>query len=1041
MFQSLIRSAARVASCLVLCAFATAQLELPDRPIGPRESKDALEIKPSTGGDLNKQVVPGKNDGVDTARSNEKLDLPAAPASAASTAGAPPVAPPSPPADSSAALRAQALPTSAAAFVLGEIAKVEDLNDELLPRAVESLVRMGAAGRDAAVLALQADHAASVAVGARVLLASGRAEDAELVQRRLRQRLPAGMGAPLVDTLIELDPVRASPQFLLELLAHPQAAVRNAAQRHLDRRSDLPLDSIAALSQAKESDTRARAVQLASRSTDPLASGLLLERLADPTPLVARHAVAALALREDERLDAELMRRAFEGRWILRSEAYALLALVEREDRGPRAILSEAHAPKLLEGLSSRDPFVAGACAAALAGVGFRSTDASASAWLDLDVPHRLVRVVAAEDFSPDYASLSDIAARRLALLSERNLGSDGPAWLAWWKDSAGKFRARRAILPARIEDAGGLRVTLWSNAEPSEAFTLLGPVLAEAPERAAHAPVFQGDTLFLSETQACALFEVLRDAGVFGAERLPGLRGASSALGRTLTVALGADEKSFRFAGVKTEDWFERAVEALRLLHERNSWQRCADGATPTSQLELWRAEAFWWDQPREQVERDRRLAELWLAKLTRVAPQARDAGVEELARLQAASAVLGPADFPALLVLARSELFVGQRLRDIVALALAAGREPGAPATAPVRADLADQLARALLAQFGVEAAQLASNVLSSTERSVARQHAHDADPLLRAIAATTLAQGASDEDTAELLELLKDSDERVEGAAVLALGEQRIEAARTEIAVRARAGKPSVRAKALVAMGLLGGQHALDVLLAGLTQRDQPEIYVASARGLVELRDPQTVPLFVALLSKGTSDPAYEHARRGLIYLGEGAWPDLLRIARSTDHKARREATLVLAEQCVPESVSALLALLTENPDDTRAAEELCVITCVDQRGEADPPLAWWNWWEYVVHDDAGAWFCGALERLGAAPPTPDELRAGGRAAREFVFDVLQRDEPHLVERARRELARMIGRDPGALPPPGPERRAWIASLREVAESKGQ
>ena len=112
---------------------------------------------------------------------------------------------------------------------------------------------------------------------------------------------------------------------------------------------------------------------------------------------------------------------------------------------------------------------------------------------------------------------------------------------------------------------------------------------------------------------------------------------------------------------------------------------------------------------------------------------------------------------------------------------------------------------------------------------------------------------------------------------------------------------------------------------------------------------------------------------------------------------------------------QAASALMTILTENRDDRRVAEELCVPTCVDHRGELDAPVAWWNWWEYVVHDDAQAWFWWS-GGAGRGAPSPDELRSGtrqcttraGRAARTSRI---------LIERARRELARMLDRDPGA------------------------
>jgi len=87
--------------------------------------------------------------------------------------------------------------------------------------------------------------------------------------------------------------------------------------------------------------------------------------------------------------------------------------------------------------------------------------------------------------------------------------------------------------------------------------------------------------------------------------------------------------------------------------------------------------------------------------------------------------------------------------------------------------------------------------------------------------------------------------------------------------------------------------------------------------------------------------------------------------------------------------------------------------------------------------VRHDDALAWFRAALERLGIAPPPPSALAGAGTAqGRLFLVNVIARPEPWLAERARRELKRLSGRDPGEMPPAGPERDAWIRALRESA-----
>jgi HEAT repeat protein len=277
-------------------------------------------------------------------------------------------------------------------------------------------------------------------------------------------------------------------------------------------------------------------------------------------------------------------------------------------------------------------------------------------------------------------------------------------------------------------------------------------------------------------------------------------------------------------------------------------------------------------------------------------------------------------------------------------------------------------------------------------------------------------------------------------VEIAAVLALGENRVEAARTELLVRARVGEVPVRVAALQAVGRLGGEGAFDALLVGLAARDHAEVVNASASGLADLGDPQAAPLLISLLAKGPEGAAYVPARQGLLRLGEAAWPDLLRVVHSPAHRARRDAALLLSRQGVPQAASAMMSILTETPDDVRLASELAVLTCVDYTASPDPAVAWWGWWDLVVHDDSLAWFRGELERLEVQTPAPEELATPGtREGALFLLEVMHREEEHLVERARRELERMMETELEELPPPGADRNLKLAELKRQVDAR--
>ncbi|HVS10129.1 MAG TPA: HEAT repeat domain-containing protein [Planctomycetota bacterium] len=1060
-----------------LAPLAQGQLVLPDRPRSePTAEQTPRPQRRSRTPDLPKlprgnlaETITGLSPG-GTEKPESGIDLPAGLARSAPIPSAPAPSPPD------AVDPAVTAPTSApggsspaAEFVVAELRRVRDPASRLVAQGAQSLLAMGEPGLAAARGALAEPAAPMILLGARVLLMSG-SDDAELVLRRVRGRLPTAACAALVDTIAHVDPVRGSPKLMAELLAHPQAAVRAAAFRNLDsQRSAELVESLRLPLVSELTDARLRAVQLLAGLRDPAAVDLLLEHLADRSAQVAARATSALADSDDERVVPALLERAFSLQWVLREGAFALLALIEREDRRLEPILNEGHAERLLQGLASSNPFVAGTCAAALAGIGFRSSSPDDTAWLDREVPHRLVRTVSGEDFSNDHSALQGVAIRRLALLTGQTIGGSGPRWIDWWTGAAPGFRSRRAVIPARTEDAGKLRVSVTASLGGAEAFELVGPELADASQPP---PATGVERLYLSASQAADLFEVLRREDVFGGDRLPGARGGDVGAGRSIEVSIGAHVKGFRFAGALAEDWFERVAVAAFALRERNRWQRYPDPGRHPTQLDLWRSEASWWDSPANESEREMRMKESVLRWLRGCPAAERDPAVAELARLAREHGALEIGDFPRLLDLIAQERFLGPRARALVQIArICAGS--GGP---EVRPELLGRLTVAMASTFGGQAAPEIGQVLHEAGPEAARAAAAAEEPLLRAVAAAMLAKGLSEpnengapsdsdgaggeggapsdrdgaegevaaerasEDLALLMRLLRDKDPEVEKAAVLALGENKIEAARTELLVRARIASAEVRAAALLAIGKLGGEGVFDALLTGLVQRDQPKVVEAAARGLAFLRDPSTAPLLISLIAKGGADPAGGPAREGLLVLGDAAWPDLLRVVHSPAHRARREAMLILSRQGVPQVASPMISLFTENPSDAALASELCVLTCTDLRGAPDPAAAWWSWWEGVVHDDSLAWRRAALERAGAKAPPPEALAGEGtREGALFLIEVMGRGEPHLVERARRELSRLLGAEVGPPPAPGAERTAWLGGLRKKVDER--
>ena len=1012
-----------VLGALALGSAPAAQLDLPGRGAG----KEQEPIEPGT--------------------SRGNLDLPAArrPAVGPATAGgAPPAAGELGPAAPALALPGEepypADPSGAARFVMDRLLTVGDPDGTVALAAVASLGSLGEAGLAAAREGLESPRPAVLVTAARVLARHGTGEDRARLVARLRRPLPAGAAEPALAALVDADPVLGSPRLLVELLAHPTGALRSAAERRLVpllASEHVPL--LAVHLGSDRPDTRLSAVQLAGRlGADPAARRLLVDRLGDPAAKVARAAAGHLAAAAaDPALVEELLARvegaAFEHGAPLpgRGAAYALLAIVEREDLWSEVHLEDEHVAVLLTWLRAPDELVAGAAASALAGIGFRSTRSREMGWLDREVPHQLVRLVSGAVFHRDFSALRDPAQRRLGLLTGLSFGSDGPAWQRWWAGAAEGFHARRAVLAVEPQDVPALSVALVDPSAPGTGVRLSGPRAAEE----AHPQLFPGERYHLSHAQCEELLLVLRAEGVLGLERLPS-GGAPGLPSRVLDVVLGPQGKRFEARGASLEPWLARVAGAVEELARRNRWQAFHDLERYPDRRAFWEEEHAWWDEPHDELERALRRKQHVLACLETSETAARLAPLEELARLYDVAGVPAPEDLGPLLALLREERDAGPRLSVLTGLALRSSAGPDGLLPAPAAAELLAVLAGGL----GRAAEEDLVRVLGASGEEAVLQAARGADPLLRAVSARVLASlpGAPDAPgeaaRAELLRLFADPVPSVELEAVRAAGEARLEAARGELLARARLGRGEVRAEALRALGRLGGDEAREVLVLALAE-SEPAIQRAALDGLAELGDPRTAHLLASVFARGPGSPLFETARAALLALGDAAVPALSRLSLSPATETRREAALLLARQGVAEAASTLLRILTEDPLDATVAAELAVLSGVDHRGEDDPAEAWWSWWDLVVHDDALAWILGAAEAEGLrAPPRAVFDGPPTEEAALFFLELLELPALHLQERARRELSRLLGRELGEPPARGAARAAWLEGLRE-------
>ena len=789
----------------------------------------------------------------------------------------------------------------AADFVFEELARKPDPEASLARRAVESLLAMGEEGLSACRARLSSDEAVELLVSSRVLLRGGTPEDRLLLRQRLAAKVPAGIAQPLLSEFVERDPVSIDPPFLVELLGHATGSMRSAAERELAELAgpDL-LAPLAPALTARRSDTRLRAVGLVGVIEDAGALPLLLSALGDGSAKVAARAAELLAVRTDEGLVDALRARAFAGSSHYdagREGAYALLALVQRADRVGEVGVDDADVPRLLDALSKGDPLASVTAAIALADVGFRSPRAEGYRWLDLEVPHTLVRWGSGAEFHSDFSSVHEHALQRVGLLAGEAYGLDGPAWRSWWAENAGRFQARRAVLAVSRVDAPALAVVLRRGFRAEDSVAFLGP--AAAPEAAAGV----GRVVYVDVERTEGLFDLFEREGVFGAERLP----ASAKLhvdGRVVDVRMGAKGKALDEPSGEDVAWFERIVSSLEAIEANGRWQRWFDPQEVQDQRTFWETERQRFSAPIGTPERTRAEIELLLTRLETFSrtdltdPLEREL-FEALAERYADPRQARATDFARLTALLAREVYHGERAKTLLELALRAGRadrgpsgdgasEPtSAPGTLPV--ELGADLLAIVVEQEGTEIDAALASIVRTQGLELARRAAADSKARIRATALDLLAERGGEEEHAILGVLLDDPELLVEVAACRAIARHRVTALAPALVSRARMAPTSVRAAAVKGLALLGDPDAFELARIALYEPEL-DLQRAAAEAIAELRVPEAAPVLSRLMTRGPNSPLFAPARAGLKSLGHAA-ADELPLSNSSNRRQTR------------------------------------------------------------------------------------------------------------------------------------------------------
>ncbi len=925
---------------------------------------------------------------------------------------------------------------AAAGAIFDHLRGLRNPAEEILGEAALSLASMGALGLSAARQGLVDENTGIVLASAKALLLGDRPLDQSLVRARLDVKLPTSLLTDLLTLQLEaLDPP-SGMELLVKLLDHKRSAVRKiAAKQYRERVTVVDRPTLFTMAGSERSDARSLALELLAAYPGSDVDSVLLEGLEDRVARVASDASALLSKRvtgEGDPLLAALILKARVAGYDDNAGAHALLTVIEAEDRLGLSVVPAAEAINLLIHMRKGEPFVSAVCAIALAGIGFRSEEHMES--LDLEVPHTLVASVSGGVYYPEYSIVRPAAIRRLSQITGQFLGDDGVRWQQWWLSSASEFSALRAVMNVEPVDHAILEVR-WYSPAAAESFRLLGSLTADQNA------TYPGQTLRLVPDKSTQLMQVLSQSGIFEADRLPGLVGEPTGVENELEVRVGDQAKLFRLGSNANADWMKPVLASLRAFRDESLWQLFPGvqyGLTNEGRNAFFQAESAFWNTEHTELERDRRLVNLMLDNVSMVDVEQRDGAIAEALRIYGKPGVPSEVDFPLLVNLLRDEAFFGERARGILTLALRSGRtvvlESGE--VLPLVTDLAGELLDVLVVGSDLMRMEPLSMVLQSSSLDFQWSAAQDPRPGIRAVAAPILARNQDEKSIQLLRQLLSDPELTVEAATVRAVVNAGLSEFESEVLLRARVGDPIVRLSALRGLAGIKSDESFEVLRLALLEQD-PRFRQVAADSLAALADPRSTTLLASMFAAGPEGPLFKAGSLGLSRIGEPAWNDLLGLARSHTNNCNREAALILSAQAVFEVTPILLTMMTDNPSDSVLANELAVLTCVDYSAEPNPAGAYWGWWDRKVSDNPTIWFSDALRAADLSMYGSNETLLGGGTVEGGLglLSILRGETsalPFLVERARRELQRMLGVDIGKIPPAGTRLTLWCDDL---------
>jgi len=757
--------------------------------------------------------------------------------------------------------------------------------------------------------------------------------------------------------------------------------------------------------------------------------------LGDSSPQVARRAMQLCAARpEKENVDAlnDLITKEM-SYW--RERSYAALALAVHSSAYRVQPFTEESLALLQTERGLRHPkelLAQSAAALALAQIALRTSDSKLVKLLDREIPIVLIEAVGAGNrHYRDFSSVMPLAYTMLRRITGKNFPDQAPIWARWWRDNGRNFRARRELIEVENDDLGntvvdvrppnggekdGIRVVVVGDVRPSYRF---------------------GQAYAIEAPRMRKLIDVLRDAQFF---ETPEADPNAVAADEAIVVARVGDLVRTVAYGPK-DAARDRILAAMMEIGRDQLWQNFWDRDTYANWDLFFADTNRWFHENTDEAVRAAKLRAMVAASLDDMLyVEQRAAAVLTLKELPGGATALSDAELDALIAAMSAEPSTNEFVIQAVNFLVPDGGRKASLKLVDVLTQQVGPDAQALLLHVCKTLPATEVVLLSEDKRWQARVAAtralEDVDPAV------------SDEP---LRARLTDDEVLVRVAAVEALARRRDKQALPTLAALAQSStRPSVRAAAAYAYGLIGGEEGLrgiqpllfddaeaevrrraveglragktpgaaDLILRVFESETDRTVRAAAAFAVVDLETPELVDSLVQRLE--VTDVG-SNARVALVnvlarFNDPRTTPVLQRVLRGDDINSRDAAALGLARRWDAEAVSQLIRMVQARRHPRAAVQHLEILTSQGFETEDYDEIArnYTDWYKIKSTGNPAIWFRDALLERGYDASL---LNGFVEASQKETLPVVADDVAPLLLRAMRDRDWYIARNASA------------------------